>query len=101
VVDESRGPGTGVDLGRRAGCAGGGCGAAERGAGKGGLGAEARGLVGCPRFSHMGGAAERRAARRSRTRAGGGNNMGPVFQGKKTKDLRSRVFLAALLRNGI
>jgi hypothetical protein len=73
------------------GCAGGGCGAAERGAGKGGGGAEARGLVGCPRFSHMGGAAERRTA------CGRKNKHEPSFSGKKTKNLRFRVFLATLL----
>ena len=36
------------------------------------------GLVGCPRFSHMGGAAERRAAR-------GRKNISPVFQEKKQR----------------
>jgi hypothetical protein len=41
---------------------GGGCGAVERGADRG-SGAEARGLVGCPRFAHMGGATKPRAAR--------------------------------------
>jgi hypothetical protein len=64
----------------------------ERGADRGG-GAEARGLVGCPRFSYMGGAAERRAAR------GRKKKHEPSFSGKKTKNLRSRVcfpYLAAM-----
>jgi hypothetical protein len=38
------------------------CCAVERGAGRGG-GEGARGLVGCPRFAHMGGATKRRTAR--------------------------------------
>jgi hypothetical protein len=41
----------------------------------------------------MSGAAERRAARGRKKK-----NMSPVFQGKKTKNLRSRVFLATLAR---
>jgi hypothetical protein len=67
------------------------CGAAERGAGKEGRGGSA-GLVGCPRFSHMGGvmggAAERRAAcgRKKQNK----KHMSPVFY------LRFRVFLATL-----
>jgi hypothetical protein len=51
----------------------------------------------------MGGAAERRAAcgRKNKNKHepsfSGKTNMSPVFQEKKPKDLRSRVFLATLL----
>jgi hypothetical protein len=78
------------------GCAGGGCGAAERGAGKGG-GAEARGLVG--------GWWAARGFRTWAERPNAGPHVGektktkhePSSSERKKKNLRSRVFLAPFL----
>jgi hypothetical protein len=76
-----------------AGVLGGGCGAAERGPGRGRGGAEARGLVGgLPAvFAHgrSGRTPGRMWAKKRRKKA-------QFFRGKKTNNLRFRVFFASL-----